>query len=140
MSSSFKNKVTRQANPFEDAAVVHEIRQKVGHLIKLRVDANRNWTYEEAVLFWSCVKCYDLQYIEVSGPSMHDDCFLEGAVARYKGLKFISGKIFLKMKAAKGKGATKKETKEALKPVEDRLIESSSLLLLILLLLFFRML
>ncbi|XP_058112414.1 protein PHYLLO, chloroplastic isoform X2 [Magnolia sinica] len=62
--TTIKLKVARRANPVEDAAVVHEIRQKVGHLIKLRVDANRNWTFEEAVLFGSRVKCYDLQYIE----------------------------------------------------------------------------
>lgn len=33
----------------------------------------------------------------------------------------ILGSLQAKMKAAKGKGAAKRETKEALKPVDDRL-------------------
>ncbi|KAF8399244.1 hypothetical protein HHK36_015109 [Tetracentron sinense] len=62
--TTIKLKVGRRANPIEDAAIIHEIREKVGHQINLRADANRNWTFEEAVQFGSCVKCCDLQYIE----------------------------------------------------------------------------
>ncbi|XP_077237681.1 2-oxoglutarate decarboxylase/hydro-lyase/magnesium ion-binding protein isoform X2 [Tasmannia lanceolata] len=62
--TTVKLKVARRANPVEDAAVVQEIRQKVGYQIKLRVDANRNWTYKEAVQFGSYVKGFDLEYIE----------------------------------------------------------------------------
>ncbi|OVA12535.1 Thiamine pyrophosphate enzyme [Macleaya cordata] len=62
--TTIKLKVARRANPFEDAAVIQEVRKKVGQHIKLRADANRNWTYEEACQFGSCVKFCDLQYIE----------------------------------------------------------------------------
>lgn len=48
-----------------DAAVVQEVRKKLGNQIELRVDANRNWSYEEAILFSSLVKDCGLQYIEV---------------------------------------------------------------------------
>ncbi|OVA12536.1 Thiamine pyrophosphate enzyme [Macleaya cordata] len=62
--TTIKLKVARRENPFEDAAVIQVVRKKVGLQIKLRADANRNWTYEEACQFASCVKFCDLQYIE----------------------------------------------------------------------------
>ncbi|KAL5987497.1 hypothetical protein ACLOJK_035245 [Asimina triloba] len=62
--TTIKLKVARRASPVEDANVIHEIRAKVGYKIKLRVDANRKWTYEQAVLFGSYAKCYNLEYIE----------------------------------------------------------------------------
>lgn len=62
--TTIKLKVARRVNPVEDAAVVQEIRRKVGYQIKLRVDANRKWTYEAAIEFGSHVKHCDLQYIE----------------------------------------------------------------------------
>lgn len=37
----------------------------VGQQIELRVDANQNWTYEQAIQFGTHVKNYDLKYIEV---------------------------------------------------------------------------
>lgn len=62
--SAIKIKVGRRENPFEDAAVIQEIRNKVGYQVKLRADANRSWTYEQASHFGSSVKHCDLQYIE----------------------------------------------------------------------------
>ncbi|XP_048503546.1 protein PHYLLO, chloroplastic isoform X4 [Beta vulgaris subsp. vulgaris] len=59
-----KVKVARRADPGEDAAVIKEIRRKVGAEVELRVDANRKWTYEEAIKFGSLVKDCGLQYIE----------------------------------------------------------------------------
>lgn len=58
-------KVARREDPVEDAAVIQEVRKKVGCHIDLRVDANRNWTYEQAIKFGFLVKDYNLQYIEV---------------------------------------------------------------------------
>ncbi|KAM0983713.1 hypothetical protein FF1_011294 [Malus domestica] len=52
-SSSFKRLVAIQA-----------VRKKVGYQIQVRADANRNWTYEEAIQFGSSVKDCDLQYLE----------------------------------------------------------------------------
>ncbi|KDP31426.1 hypothetical protein JCGZ_11802 [Jatropha curcas] len=62
--SALKLKVARRADPIQDAAVIQEVRKKVGQQIQLRVDANRKWSYEEAIQFSSLVKDCDLQYIE----------------------------------------------------------------------------
>ncbi|XAR65339.1 2-succinyl-5-enolpyruvyl-6-hydroxy-3-cyclohexene-1-carboxylic-acid synthase [Bertholletia excelsa] len=62
--AAIKLKVARRPDPVEDAMVIQEVRKKVGDQIDLRADANRKWTYEEAVQFASSVKNYDLQYIE----------------------------------------------------------------------------
>ncbi|GAB2280146.1 hypothetical protein Dimus_014783 [Dionaea muscipula] len=61
---ALKLKVARRTDPREDAAIVQEIRKKVGPQIELRVDANRKWMYDQAVEFASYVKECNLQYIE----------------------------------------------------------------------------
>ncbi|KAH9607030.1 hypothetical protein KSS87_013805 [Heliosperma pusillum] len=61
---ALKVKVARRNDPKEDAEVVKEIRYKIGADIELRVDANRKWTYEQAIEFGSLVKDCGLQYIE----------------------------------------------------------------------------
>ncbi|KAM0987001.1 hypothetical protein ACFX13_011409 [Malus domestica] len=43
---------------------IQAVRKKVGYQIQVRADANRNWTYEEAIQFGSSVKDCDLQYLE----------------------------------------------------------------------------
>ncbi|XWS69567.1 hypothetical protein CRYUN_Cryun04dG0190100 [Craigia yunnanensis] len=62
--TAIKIKVARRADPVEDAAVIQEVRKNVGCHIELRVDANRNWTYEQAIQFGFLVKDCNLQYIE----------------------------------------------------------------------------
>ncbi|XP_039036473.1 protein PHYLLO, chloroplastic-like [Hibiscus syriacus] len=62
--TAIKIKVARRADPVEDAAVIQEVRKKVGCHIELRVDANRSWTYEQAIKFGFLVKDSNLQYIE----------------------------------------------------------------------------
>nr|XP_011462964.1 PREDICTED: protein PHYLLO, chloroplastic isoform X1 [Fragaria vesca subsp. vesca] len=62
--TAVKIKVARSGSPLQDAAVIQAVRKKVGYHIKIRADANRNWTYEEAIQFGSLVKDCDLQYIE----------------------------------------------------------------------------
>ncbi|KAM7464415.1 hypothetical protein LguiA_032536 [Lonicera macranthoides] len=62
--TAIKLKVARRADPTEDASVIQELRKQVGEQIELRADANRNWTYEDAILFGTCVKDCGLQYIE----------------------------------------------------------------------------
>lgn len=57
--------VGRRADPTEDAAVIKEVRKKVGSQIELRADANQKWAYEDAIQFGSSVKDCGLQYIEV---------------------------------------------------------------------------
>ncbi|KAM2037436.1 hypothetical protein ACFX1T_011145 [Malus domestica] len=46
------------------AVAIQAVRKKVGYQIQVRADANRNWTYEEAIQFGSSVKDCDLQYLE----------------------------------------------------------------------------
>ncbi|PKA52996.1 Protein PHYLLO, chloroplastic [Apostasia shenzhenica] len=62
--TTVKLKVARRVDPMEDAAVISEIRKMLGYQITIRVDANRKWTYNDALLFGSSVKCFALQYIE----------------------------------------------------------------------------
>ncbi|XP_031097286.1 protein PHYLLO, chloroplastic isoform X2 [Ipomoea triloba] len=62
--TALKLKVARHHDPNQDASVVQEIRKKIGGEIELRADANRNWSYEEAIQFAHSVKDYCLQYIE----------------------------------------------------------------------------
>nr|XP_043623438.1 protein PHYLLO, chloroplastic [Erigeron canadensis] len=62
--TAIKLKVARRANPIEDALVIQEIRKKVGFHIQLRADANRKWSFDEALQFGRNVKDSALQYIE----------------------------------------------------------------------------
>lgn len=68
--------VARHGSPLHDAAVIQEIRKKVGYQIEVRADANRNWTYKEAIQFGSLVKDCDLQYIEVYSEFFFNICTL----------------------------------------------------------------
>ncbi|KAM1641257.1 hypothetical protein PS2_010979 [Malus domestica] len=49
---------------FTAQVAIQAVRKKVGYQIQVRADANRNWTYEEAIQFGSSVKDCDLQYLE----------------------------------------------------------------------------
>ncbi|XP_073287012.1 protein PHYLLO, chloroplastic isoform X2 [Primulina huaijiensis] len=62
--NAIKIKVARRGDPDEDIAVIQEVRNKVGQDIVVRADANRKWTYDEAIKFASAVKDCGLQYIE----------------------------------------------------------------------------
>uniref|UniRef100_A0A7N0VBE5 Mandelate racemase/muconate lactonizing enzyme C-terminal domain-containing protein n=2 Tax=Kalanchoe fedtschenkoi TaxID=63787 RepID=A0A7N0VBE5_KALFE len=68
--SAIKLKVARRSDPLEDAEVIKEVRKKVGRKIAIRADANRKWSYEEAVQFAHSVKNYNIQYLEE--PVQHD--------------------------------------------------------------------
>ncbi|CAA7053570.1 unnamed protein product [Microthlaspi erraticum] len=62
--SAIKLKVARRVSSVQDALVLQEVRRVVGNQIELRADANRRWTFEEAVKFGLLVKNCNLQYIE----------------------------------------------------------------------------
>ncbi|KAI3796239.1 hypothetical protein L1987_38906 [Smallanthus sonchifolius] len=62
--TAIKLKVARRANPIEDAIVIQEIRRKIGFQVQLRADANRKWSFNQALLFGSNVIDCALQYIE----------------------------------------------------------------------------
>ncbi|ONK69405.1 uncharacterized protein A4U43_C05F22510 [Asparagus officinalis] len=62
--TTIKLKVARRKNPEEDASIIQEIRKMVGYQVNIRADANRKWTYEQAIRFGSSVKNCNLQYIE----------------------------------------------------------------------------
>lgn len=55
----------------QDATLIQEVRKEVGCHIMIRADANRNWTFEEAMKFGSLVKDCNLQYIEVNKKIRH---------------------------------------------------------------------
>eukprot|EP01018_Ginkgo_biloba_P037309 Gb_25073 [translate_table: standard] len=61
---TIKLKVARRSSPLEDAAVIQAVREKVGPLIEIRVDANRNWTFAQAMQFATGVKNCNIEYIE----------------------------------------------------------------------------
>ncbi|OIV93706.1 hypothetical protein TanjilG_16557 [Lupinus angustifolius] len=73
--SAIKLKVARRGNPVQDAILIQEVRKKVGGQIIIRADANRKWTYEEAMEFSSLVKDCNLQYIEE--PVQNEDDILK---------------------------------------------------------------
>ncbi|CAI9096378.1 OLC1v1032508C2 [Oldenlandia corymbosa var. corymbosa] len=73
--TAIKIKVGRRASPIEDVMVIQEIRKKVGNDVVLRVDANRSWTFSEAVEFANLVKNSNLQYIEE--PVRDEDAILK---------------------------------------------------------------
>lgn len=70
--TTVKLKVGRRESPTEDAAVIQKIREVVGYNINIRADANRKWTYEQAIEFGSRVKSLCLQYIEEPVSSVND--------------------------------------------------------------------
>jgi len=57
--------VGRRVTPKEDAAVVQAVRRRVGADVQIRADANRKWTFQQALEFAILVRGYDLQYLEV---------------------------------------------------------------------------
>ncbi|XP_054809027.1 protein PHYLLO, chloroplastic isoform X2 [Prosopis cineraria] len=61
---AIKLKVAQWGDPMHSASIIQEVRKKVGFHIDIRADANRRWTYEEAMEFSSFVKDCGLQYIE----------------------------------------------------------------------------
>ncbi|KAJ7943266.1 protein PHYLLO, chloroplastic [Quillaja saponaria] len=61
---AIKLKVARWGSPVHSGEVIKEVRKKVGPHIEIRADANRNWTYEEAIEFSYFVGDCNLQYIE----------------------------------------------------------------------------
>ncbi|KAG9133231.1 hypothetical protein Leryth_022093 [Lithospermum erythrorhizon] len=62
--NALKIKVGRRLCPTEDGDIIQEIRKKVGDQVVLRADANRAWTYDEAIQFANSVRSCNLQYIE----------------------------------------------------------------------------
>ncbi len=61
--SVFKIKVGRD-NPYEDFELLESIRTIFGYDIKLRLDANRKWSSDEAIEYIDRFKDYDIEYIE----------------------------------------------------------------------------
>ncbi|KAG0608149.1 hypothetical protein M758_8G082600 [Ceratodon purpureus] len=62
--STLKLKVGRRDTPEEDAAVIQAVRERVGADVQIRADANRKWSYQQAIEFANLVRDCDLQYLE----------------------------------------------------------------------------
>ncbi|KAI7758074.1 hypothetical protein M8C21_033587 [Ambrosia artemisiifolia] len=61
--TAIKLKVARRANPVEDAIVIQEIRKKIGFHVQIRADANRKWSFDQALQFGSNVNDCALHYL-----------------------------------------------------------------------------
>lgn len=61
---ALKIKVARELAPEVDARIVSEIRTAVGQGIRIRCDANRGWSFDEAVAFATEVKDANIEYVE----------------------------------------------------------------------------
>jgi isochorismate synthase/2-succinyl-5-enolpyruvyl-6-hydroxy-3-cyclohexene-1-carboxylate synthase/2-succinyl-6-hydroxy-2,4-cyclohexadiene-1-carboxylate synthase/O-succinylbenzoate synthase len=61
---TLKLKVARRSSPKEDAKVVAAVRDQVGPHVHIRADANRKWTYLQAIEFAKSVQSFDLEYVE----------------------------------------------------------------------------
>ncbi len=53
--------VARASDPLEDAAVVAAVRAAVGPGVRLRVDANRRWTLQQAIAFGRAAEASGLE-------------------------------------------------------------------------------
>ena len=67
---TLKIKVGR-INPILEARGIREVRDSVGPDIKLRLDANRSWDLETAIIFGRAIKDLDIEYIEE--PTIHPE-------------------------------------------------------------------
>jgi isochorismate synthase/2-succinyl-5-enolpyruvyl-6-hydroxy-3-cyclohexene-1-carboxylate synthase/2-succinyl-6-hydroxy-2,4-cyclohexadiene-1-carboxylate synthase/O-succinylbenzoate synthase len=65
--------VGRRGTPDEDAAVIQAVRERVGADVHIRADANRKWSYLQAIEFANLVRDYDLQYLEVFNQALVED-------------------------------------------------------------------
>jgi o-succinylbenzoate synthase len=61
--TTFKIKVGRE-NPYEDFELLETIRNNFGFGIKLRIDANRKWSADEAIEFLERFKDFEIEYAE----------------------------------------------------------------------------
>lgn len=57
-------KVKLGKEPKEDVERIRQIRQAVGNKMKLRIDANQGWTYDEAVFALTALAEFDIQFCE----------------------------------------------------------------------------
>ena len=60
---SIKIKVGRQTLE-EEMDLINHLQKKIGNKATLRLDANRNWTYEQVITFASSIDAKSLEYIE----------------------------------------------------------------------------
>eukprot|EP01023_Acetabularia_acetabulum_P001568 TRINITY_DN10609_c0_g1_i4.p1 TRINITY_DN10609_c0_g1~~TRINITY_DN10609_c0_g1_i4.p1 ORF type:complete len:742 (-),score=102.64 TRINITY_DN10609_c0_g1_i4:957-2963(-) len=73
-----KIKVGCRCNPLEDSEVIGAVRSAVGPNICLRADANRRWSFQQALTFGHAAYQYSLQYIEepTKDPHLFQNFFL----------------------------------------------------------------
>ena len=51
-------------DPSRDVGLVHRLRSELGVEVKIRLDANRSWNFNQAESFLENVRCSDIEYIE----------------------------------------------------------------------------
>ena len=82
--------VGRRSRPEEDAAVVQAVRLRVGTYVQIRADANRKWSYQQAIEFANLVRDYDLQYLEVLNQTLVENVLVVAVHDRHISTKFCS--------------------------------------------------
>lgn len=73
--SIIKIKLGKKVN--EDIERVKKIREAVGDNMKLRLDANQGWSFEEAILALNELKKYDIEFCEQPMRTWYDDLLPE---------------------------------------------------------------
>jgi L-Ala-D/L-Glu epimerase len=66
-------KVKLGKNTVEDVERVKEIREAVGNEIKIRVDANQGWDFDDAVFALQAIGKYDIEFCEQPMRTWYDD-------------------------------------------------------------------
>jgi o-succinylbenzoate synthase len=78
-ASSFKQsgahilKVKLGKNAVEDVERIKQIREAVGNEIKIRIDANQGWSFEDAVFVLQSLDKYDVEFCEQPMRTWYDD-------------------------------------------------------------------
>jgi L-alanine-DL-glutamate epimerase-like enolase superfamily enzyme len=66
-------KVKLGKNAVEDVARIKQIRQAVGPEMKIRIDANQGWSFDDAVFALQALGEYDMEFCEQPMRTWHDD-------------------------------------------------------------------
>ncbi len=66
-------KVKLGKNPFDDIERIKQIRLTIGYDIKLRIDANQGWTYDDAVFVLTSLDAYQIEFCEQPMRKWNDD-------------------------------------------------------------------
>lgn len=70
-------KVKLGKNAIDDVERIKQIRDAVGYGIKIRIDANQGWSFDDAVFALQALGKYDIEFCEQPMRTWYDDCLPE---------------------------------------------------------------